>query len=201
MRPSSRIVRRLIAVVFFLIFGSACGGEPQSHRSPARESKETCPSGPPSANLERQFLSDNLGTASVKSFALKDDSIDTKIETQEWYYVSTTDLEAHMSDVMESLRQVAGCFNTLERASVEIVSPAEEKHDEYGNVLPRGDELVATLHVGLRDLAKFPANYNWHLYSVYAANKYVSMVNVQLRDIWNEEVASEIKLGHFQPGS
>jgi len=145
------------------------------------------------------------GQASISADHMKDISLDgprlsLTVNLGEWWSVSATEAEVQMQTPMQTFYRVASRFPALETITVEFQSPAEEVRDEHGNITnPNSQAAAAILAIDCGDLRKFPASFDWGIYSLYVANRYATFVNPQLRGPWQEEVEKEVKLGNFSP--
>jgi len=145
------------------------------------------------------------GQASISADDVKDISLDgtrlsLNVNLEEWLDLSATETEVKMQTPIRTFYRIANQFPALENITVRFQSPAAEVRDEHGNITnPNGQALSAVLAIDCNDLRKFPESFDWGIYSLYVANRYVTFLNPDLRDPWREEVEKEIKLGNFGP--
>ncbi len=110
-----------------------------------------------------------------------------------------TELRRKLSGPLATFQRIAGQFPQIRIISATFESPATEQKDEFGNVAKeRRMATVAVLNIDCQDLRKFPDDFGWGEYSVYAANRYVSSVNVNSQETWQSELKREIEIGGFQ---
>jgi hypothetical protein len=145
------------------------------------------------------------GQASISADHMKDVNLDGTrlslvVNLGQWWDVSATETEVQMQAPMQTFYRVANQFPSLENITVEFQSPAEEIKDEHGNVTnPNAQVTFLILAIDCGDLRRFPASFEWGLWSLYVANRYATFVSPQLRRPWQERVEKEVKLGNFNP--
>jgi hypothetical protein len=169
--------------------------------SPDEPQQKICPAGKATEPLVRAVLGHNgIQADKIKSLMLLGDGEDLHLtlDTGEWFTISKAGLETHVGETMKPLHGLAACFPALKTIEAELVTPAATQRDEHGNEAAKSDAMVVSLNIDCADLRKYRDDFDWTMYGVYAANRYVSLVNFHIRDLWDGEVREETKLGGFQ---
>jgi hypothetical protein len=107
------------------------------------------------------------------------------------------DLRHQMGALMRGLHQMVVCYPMIKTIRADLVAPSENRHDEYGNAIAGSKVEVVSLRITADDLRAFKQNFEWESYPVYAANRYVRAVNLNLTDMWHRELEMEEEGGDF----
>jgi len=107
------------------------------------------------------------------------------------------DLRRQMGRLMRGLHQVAQCYPNVKIIHADLLAPAEERHDQFGNAVAGPEVPVVSLAIRTDDLRAFRRDFEWESYSVYAANRYARAINVNLSDVWHRELEKEEEIGDF----
>jgi hypothetical protein len=177
--------------------------------TPAAEPSEAAetPSEKPIADQIKESLSSSGGFFSsrpsipaekISDFSFGPADLQLTINVGDWWSINAAGLRTHLYEPLATFRRVVDEFPQIERIRVSLVSPAAEQRDQYGNVI--NSESVARfveLNIDCEDLRKFPKDFDWMMYPVYAAHRYLAWASPQVRDLWDTELLEEMKLGGF----
>ncbi len=137
-------------------------------------------------------------SGAVEKLDLTDQSaIAVTIYTDQVNHGGQIDLREQMGQLMRGLHQVAVCFPAVKTIRADLMAPSETRRDEYGNPIAGSEAEVVSLGITADDLRSFKQNFEWESYPVYAANRYVRTVNMNLTDVWHRELEREEEIGDF----
>ena len=149
------------------------------------------------------FLSEqpSISPDKITDFSFDGDTLRITVNQGEWLGMfAGAELRTHLSDPLQTFRRLADEVPHVRKIIATLQSPAAEQRDPYGHVTnPGGMATFVILSIDCQDLKKFPKNFDWTLYPVYAANRYAMIINWHNRNAWESELREEIKLGGFQP--
>jgi hypothetical protein len=138
------------------------------------------------------------GCGAVEKLDLTDQlSIAVTIYADDENHGGQVDLRRQLGRLMRGLHQVAQCFPAIKIIRADLLAPAEDRHDQYGNTLAATEIPIVSLAVRTDDLRAFKQDFEWESYSVYAANRYARAINLNLSDVWHRELQKEEEIGDF----
>jgi hypothetical protein len=138
------------------------------------------------------------GCGTVEKLDLTDQlSIAVTIYADDENHGGQVDLRRQMGRLMRGLHQVAQCFPTVKTIHADLLAPAEDRQDQYGNAVAGPEIPIVSLAVKTDDLRSFKQDFEWESYSVYAANRYARTINLNLSDVWHRELQKEEEIGDF----
>jgi hypothetical protein len=125
-------------------------------------------------------------------------TVNCDINAGDWFTVGPADLRNHLSNPLRSLYALANKFPQIQVIDVMLESPAAPEKDAHGHDLPAGIANDTHIRIDAGDFRKYPKDFDWNLYPVYVANRYMTWVNWSLEGVWKSELHDEIRLGGFQ---
>jgi hypothetical protein len=167
----------------------------QSEPSPELEEKRT-----PADTLRR-----NLQTVTLSSWELKSATLQAEVMWRILGLFPQTELEGEMSQVMTAANAVRRAHPEVKVIKIAVRAPLVPKKDQYGNIIKDqpATGLVVALSIPMIELARFPLDYDWSLYSVYAAHRFIDSggggLNKQMEKDWYAELQNETKMGGLTP--
>lgn len=127
-----------------------------------------------------------------------DNDLSLTVNVGDWWSINAAGVRTHLSEPLATFRRVVDEFPRIERIRVSFVSTAAEERDQYGNVINSGSVApFIELDIDCDDLRKFPKDFGWDSYPVYAAHRYLTMASPQIRDPWDTELLDEMNRGGF----
>jgi hypothetical protein len=149
----------------------------------------------PSDYAVRAILEDTLpSNAKITSLTMEGADLRLAIVTGEWFSASGTGILLHLGDALKGLYDSVACFPAIQNVRADLFAA---RRDHYGRELSSGGTLVCSLSIPADNFRRFPDDFDWTMYGVYAANRYASRVNPAIREVWNTEVAEETRIGGF----
>jgi len=108
----------------------------------------------------------------------------------------------HQVDIALSiLKAIRKSHPEIMFAEVSCQIPLADKRDEYGHVTKGGTGELVYFSVDMSALDKFPTDFEWSIYPLYAADRFLTGVGlfqgVSVRSVWEQELHDEMKLGNF----
>ena len=117
---------------------------------------------------------------------------------------SQTELRAEMHRVFIVANKLREQYGDVKGFKITVKSPLVLNKDQYGNII-KGQPttgLIVLLSISSSELAKFPPDFEWSLYSVYAAHRFIDHnsrgIHLIAKD-WYAELHDETEMGRFPP--
>lgn len=147
-----------------------------------------------------EAVSGNLKDASLSSW---DSASHTASVVAVWTILGLfpqTELSAEMGNVLKLSLALHKAIPEIRTIKIAVKSPLRPKKDEFGNVVEDNRlGLVVALTVPTATLDRFPADFNWDIYGVYAADRFVVPGTLDggfIRD-WRGAYDDEREMGGF----
>jgi hypothetical protein len=111
------------------------------------------------------------------------------------------ELRVEMKKALDLANKIKREFGEVSETTITVKAKAKERRDSYGNIVDK-DRMVTVigLEIPASELRKFPDTFEWDLFSVYAADKFVvpGTLNPNIAQDWLKELASERDQGGFR---
>ena len=156
--------------------------------------------GPGESSILSDQIKATLASDGVKldEYSYHQGTLDCSIDAGDWLTVDPSGLRNHLSRPLRSLYVLVNKFPQIQVIDVMLESPAAPKKDEHGHDLPAGIANTAHMRIDAGDFRKYAKDFDWNLYPVYVANRYMTWVNWSIQSVWKSELRDEIRLGGFR---